>query len=531
MLLPFRSTGLVALVALTAGAAHAQTEPTAEEIKLQEQIAARTKQLGDARIAGITGVNVNGEQLSIDAVLREAIFLIGAKQIDAQVADFFIEEHLAEAIESGRDPKEFEVSDKEIEEDVARLLAEFQRKNPGISLWDAVRAQYGMDKDGYLHSRRQTILFDRVFFPGPAQNWPVITREAIMASAQGGDGKAFWENLLKASTGPDGEPRELPAFWMQLCRGWVQKQLKSWSDIRYPSDGLPADVCLQVNEAKWGTKDAFERVRNGVYTQDIERAMTEVVVREALRQELVKAGAYMSDEEFRDEFDEYRQEFDNTPFTTEVIAVNFKGYPSLEAFRQRWRLMTSFERMIKDEINDENLQAHANHYKGFFGNGSVVVDVIQFLGRDVQTGAWLPDGVSNAATRAEAAMKEIENGRSFDEVLAERGEFFTNDKDKGRLGSKSLNQLRQHLRETEFSDLLSGFSVGHFLFFDAEPRKIHGPLRGPEGYFIAKVNARVPPRGAVSIQNERTRELVRQDYVNHRFRMWADEVVAKAKVQ
>ena len=187
--------------------------------------------------------------------------------------------------------------------------------------------------------------------------------------------------------------------------------------------------------------------------------------------------------------------------------------------------------MIESEINDENLQAHADAHKDFFGNGSVMVDVIQFLARDPQTGGWLPDGLESAEARANAAMEEIKGGASFDDVLTSKGEYYVNDKDRGRLGSKSFNALRQQIRETEFSDLLNGFSIGYFLFFEAEPKQIYGPMRGPEGYYISRVNARVPARGAVSIAAERTRELVRQDYITHRFRMWAADVVNKAQVQ
>ena len=39
--------------------------------------------------------------------------------------------------------------------------------------------------------------------------------------------------------------------------------------------------------------------------------------------------------------DEYRQPYDSTPFTVEIIATRFKGYPCLEAFRSRWRLISS----------------------------------------------------------------------------------------------------------------------------------------------------------------------------------------------
>lgn len=523
-----RMTRLSVLAAVTAAAVPAQSEA---ELAIQKELNAVNDKLVEARIRSLGSLTVNGHTIPADEVLREAIFLVGAKEVEARIADFFLEEEKAAAIEGGRDPKEFEIDDAEIEQDVANLLSEFRKKNPGVSLWDAVRVQFGMDKERYMHMRKQTILFDRVFFPGPATEWPVVTREAIMASAQGGDGKAFWDNLVKASIDDEGNTRELPPFWLQLCRGWVQKQLKSWSDIRFPSDGLPPEICLQVNDQTWSTAEAFKHVRRGLYAQDVERAISEVTIRAALRLELEKAGAYLSDEEFRTLFNEYRQQYDSTPFTTEVIAVNFKGYPSLEAFRQRWRLMRSYEKMIESEITDEALQAHADKYRAFFGNGSVVVDVIQFLGRSQKTGGWVPGGIEKARKRAEKAMQEIENGAEFDTVLTTRGEYYHNDEEKGRLGSKSMNQLRQVLRENEFLDLLTGFSVGDFLFFEAEPRKVYGPLRGPDSYFVARVSARVDPRGAVTIQNERTRDLVRQDYITRRFHDWANDLVKSVDVK
>ncbi len=526
---PFLTTSSVAAQDAAAAQDPAGSQDQAE---LFRRLQARQQDLVDARIGLIQPVSINGVELSPDQIRREAVFLVGAKTVEAKIAEFFVAEQLEIAVdEEGKDPKEFEISDEEVVSGVRDAIKQFQQQNPGIEFWEAVRAQYGMDKDQFLFQRKQTVLFDKLFFPGAASNWPEITREAIMASAQGGDGKAFWENLLKASVDEQGNPRELPAFWMQLCRGWVQKQLKQWSDIRYPSDGLEAEYCLAVNDRKLETQTAFNEIKSGLFVQDLERAVTEVVVREALRQELAKNGAYLSDEEFRAEFNEYRAQYDGTPFNTEVIATAFKGYPSLEAFRQRWRLIRSFERMIEQDINDDNLQAHANEFGSFFADGQVNVDVIQIFGRNVKTGAWEPNGMARAKERADAAMAAIENEQPFDEVMAEYGEYYNNDKEKGRMGSKSLNQLRQSLRESEFTDLLLGHSVGSYLYYEAEPGHVVGPLRGPDAYYVVRVNSRTPARSAVSVADERTRELVKQDYVNHRFLQWANEVLASAEIQ
>ena len=61
--------------------------------------------------------------------------------------------------------------------------------------------------------------------------------------------------------------------------------------------------------------------------------------------------------------------------------------------------------------------------------------------------------------------------------------------------------------------------------------KVVGPLPGPDAYWVIRVNARTPSRAAPSVSDARTRELVKQDYVAYRFLQWANDVVAKAKVE
>ncbi|MCC6672477.1 MAG: hypothetical protein IT458_15540 [Planctomycetes bacterium] len=518
-----------------AAAAPAQNPAPAPATQEEQELAAKIRELETwltkNRAEGLRAVKVNGKVLPPEQVRREAIYLVGHRLVEAKIADFFMEEWMQKALAEGRKPAEFEISEAAIMKELEGAVAETRIKNPGVEFWDAVRAVTGLDKEGFLKQRRQTEVFNKVFFPGPPQKWPQITKEAIMASAQGSNGQEFWNNIEKAGVDPEGKPRELPAFWMQLCRQWVQKQLKKWSDIRYPSDGLPPEICLHVNGAVWKTNEAFEEIRPALYPQDIERAMTEVIVREAVRQDLERQGAFLNDEQFRKEFDEFRKPYDDTPFNVEVIAVAFKGYPSLEAYRQRWRLLKSYENLIAKEINDDNLGAHGETFARFFGDGATSVDVIPFMAKDVKTDAWVPFGMQEARKRAQDAFDAIANGASFDQILEQRGEFFANDQEKGRLSGKAMNQLRQSLRENEFTDLLMGYSLGTYLFFDAEVGKVMGPLRGAMGYYVARVNARTPAKGPVQVSDSRTRELVKQDYVTYRFLKYANEVMGRATIE
>jgi hypothetical protein len=317
-----------------------------------------------------------------------------------------------------------------------------------------------------------------------------------------------------------------------MMRQFVQKGLRSWSDIRYASHGLPSNVVLKVNDLEWATNDAFEFVKKGLYVQDLERAMQEVAVREALRQELIAKKVYLDDAEFMRRYDEYRQPYDSTPFTVEVIATRFKGYPCLEAFRARWRLIASYAEMIKDEITDENLQAHADKRAAFFADGQVDISLIPFQGRNPRTGAWEPGGMDRAKERCEAAFAALEKKEmTFDQALDKHTEFFSNDEKRGRLGVLPLNQLRQQLRESEFTQLLDGFSLAEFLFFEAEVGKTIGPIAGADGWFIARVNSRSPARRKIDVKIEREKELVREDFITCRFFEWANGVIGRAKFE
>jgi hypothetical protein len=530
-----RALLFTAVLAAVAGSPVLAQDVNSQLQTLRREVDKLAQDLIDERARLLTELKVNGKQLDPREVMREAVYLAGGKLVEAKVANFFILEEVKKQVESGqRRPEDFIVTDDEVIEKLAPMKAEFETKNPGVDFWEVVRSQYGLSRETFLEQRKEAELFDRVFFPGAPRNWPDITKEAIKAQTQSDQGPKFLEQLEKATEGTDekGNPKKLPDFWVNMMRQFVQKGLRSWSDIRYASNGLPADTVLKVNDLEWKTADAFDFVKKGLYVQDLERAMQEVAVREALKQELVAKGAFVSDEDFQKRYDEYRQPYDSTPFTVEVIATRFKGYPCLEAFRSRWRLISSFGDLIKADINDENLQKHANARAAFFADGQIDVSLLPFQGRNPKTGAWEPDGMAKAKTRCEALFAALEKKEmTFDQALEKHAEFFSNDEKRGRLGLLPLNQLRQQLRESEFTQLLDGFSLAEFLFFECEVGKTIGPIAGPDGWFIARINTRTPARRQIDVKNERERELVKEDYITTRFFEWAAGVIGKAKFE
>jgi hypothetical protein len=132
---------------------------------------------------------------------------------------------------------------------------------------------------------------------------------------------------------------------------------------------------------------------------------------------------------------------------------------------------------------------------------------------------------------AEVFAKLESKELTFDQALADKAEFFSQDEKKGHLGMLPLNQVKQQFRESEFTQLLDGYSVANYLFFDAEVGKTVGPIQGSDCWYVCRVNARTPARRNIDVKNERERELVREDYINHRFMEWANDVIGRARVE
>jgi len=531
---PVFASILMGATFLSSPFAAAQPDPqVAEQQRLVEEIQ-KAKDAREKIVDTLLGsIVVNGNALPADSLQRETVFLAGNNLIELKILEFLVEEWKQRMIkEEGKKEADFAVDSALVEAEIKKNLNEFAIKYPGLDFWEVVRSQTGVAKHRYLHQRTVTMVFDKVFMPGPAEQWPAITAEAIKAGANGSDGEQFWDGLKKNSKGPDGKTKEMPAFWIDMIRKMLVTQLKKWSDIKFPADGLPGDVVLEVNGRRWKTSDAFEQVKEGLFVQDMETAVSELVCREALKQALVKANAYLDPEAFRTQFAEYRKQFDSTLFNTEMIARAFKGYPTLEAFRTRWRLMKSYEDMIAQEVNDDNLQAHADAHKRFFADGNVNVDVIAFMGKDSRSGAWQPNGMIGARERAAKVLADIKAGTlTFDKALEAKGEYYLQDKERGRLGGKSYNELRRSLRESEYSDMLTGFSLGYYVFYTADVGKVLGPVKGTEAWYLVRVNSRAPAKKPVSVKDQRTRDLVKQDYLVHRFLEWSRQVLDKAKLK
>ncbi|MFQ5504275.1 MAG: hypothetical protein ACE5F1_05675 [Planctomycetota bacterium] len=472
-------------------------------------------------------LEVNGVPLDPLEIDRQMVYLVGQRLIREKLISLLIDDQIEQAIESGKKKRsDFEVLEDEVKKTIETNIESFNKQNPGKVFWEEL-AKTNTTKEEYETLTRNTILFDRIFFPGIPKQWPDITKESIIA-AGGPQGEQFFQRFEESIK----EGQVVPPLWLTICRKWVLSKMTDWSDIRYGSDGLRPEVCLSVNGREWMTVDAARLLADKIKPEDRERALVEIVLRTSLKTSLEANGAWMSNSRYKKEFEEYREPYDKTPFTVKVMAMTFKGYPTFEAFKTRWRLERSFEHMIEREINDDNLQAHLERAKAFLSDGRVSVNLIRIPAFDDSKGTWKSNGFQAAKSLATEVMRKLENkDLSFDEAMKKHSVWPEVFKDQGVLVNKSLNELRQELRETEYTDFISGFSVGETLFYDVEKGNIAGPLRGQDAYYIGHVVERIPPVGSSDLKDKNQRDLVKQDYLSHRFIQWSNEIASKTVVR
>lgn len=476
--------------------------------------------------AGQTDLTVNGTKLDPLEIQRQTVYLVGRQLLQQKLVEMIVDDQMQQQIKAGIPKATFDVINDDVSKQIQKSVTEFEKKNAGKSFWTEL-AKTGISKEEYLVLQRSTLLFDKVFFRGIPSKWPEITKEAIIASG-GQNGSDFFKKFESNVK----EGQEVPALWLQICRQWVIGKMQEWSDIKYASDGLPSDVVLSVNGQAWKTVDAARALALKVKGEDRKRALIDIALQTALRGELQKSGHWLSDEQFTKEFAEYREPYDKTPFTVKVLALTFKGYPSFEVYKARWRLERSFEHMIEKDINDDNLKAHLAKAKDFLADGRASAKIIRVPAFDDANGTWFVDGFEKARVKAESIMKAIESKEmSFDDAMKEHAAWPERYADQGTLSNKSLNELRTELKENEYTDFVQGYSVANIVFFDVKAGECVGPLRGQEGYYIALKTSMSPAMGAMSLGDKNQRDLVRQDYLSTRFLAWANEVAQRTKVR
>lgn len=488
-----------------------------------------------------------------EALKRALIYTAGSQRVNEAVVEALLADEVARRKAAGDDLAHTEIVAADLDAQVLTMKADFEAKNPEIDFWTVVGSM-GHDETSYREEMRRMLLVDRLFFPQDPDKWPIELLKEIFAptepAAPAAEGEAAFPvmSVYEQTVQPTldalraahekGEELELGGFLMQyVLRPGVMQWLLGKAEVTEPFRGLPAGLALRVNGHDFTTDELLGRAARMVGPVELERAKMLVDVIWKVEAALEEKGALLAPEQALERIALEREEYRQSPISYEQMMLQFLGFPSMEVFHHYYLLRQSYRDVLGDPT-PEQLAAHADARRQFLAQGKIDAEVIYFAARDMTTGLYprTGDPFGDAEKRARRAGAELAAGADWDATLVANCDL--PDKypgsqpgmpvpNRGRFGALPRNQVRDFLGENDYLEFLYGASIADRIFFDAQPGTIYGPVMGPTGWAIYKVNQRLDPESEFDpANNERHNYLVNDDYLNVKFFAFVDEVMA-----
>ncbi|MEX1025709.1 MAG: peptidyl-prolyl cis-trans isomerase [Planctomycetota bacterium] len=519
--------------------------------------AART----DAEILG-EPIVVNGETISHNAIKRHlALGSLGQPYIQNLKLKAYMDEEIARRETAGEDVSRYQVTAEDVQAAIDEAQANVEKEYPGQNL--KLEDVLPMRPSNFEDQVRQTQRFDRMFLPENPNEFPAITKMALEAGANGAallqqltDG---WDDrMARIEAGEDVQPDpQSKNFLTMLLRQLVIKYLDDNAEVEAPETGLPDHLALRVNGQDIHVDTIWQMIRDQVTPQAVEDSRSWLVnttlARQALESVEVPAGegestsAWLTDEEFAAAYEAHSGPYKASPFSVEMIAVQFKKFPSVNDYRLYFRITESFKRMIQDEMTDEALLAHGkSRTNQIVAQAKVDVDVLLCSAYDFKNKTWKENGWEAARREAIQVAEALTKGdKTFDELLEEHSDYYDPPiaesqreqlqpgqlNDKGRFRGVSRNDLLQKTFESDFSIFLNGNSIADEIFFEMEVGKIGGPWRGQNGWYIARLNKRIPAARTLNPSDPSERSLLEQEFIASRLNDYVQTLYDGAKIQ
>jgi len=459
----------------------------------------------------------------------------GANRINQVVVGALVQAERERRIADGDDAGLYEISKEEMDAHLETLKSNMLQKDPTADFWEQVAAT-GHTEESYRNEARNVMLIDRLLFPSNPEEWREDQLAEIFQKDQPnsmydsmvvGTRKAFEESWAK------GERFKVDESMLQMIlRPYFMRWLWEQAEIKYPFDGLAEGVALQINGNDFTTADLIAKMDLLVGPVERDRASLLVKILAAAEAKLSETGSLISNADALARIAEEKVEYENSPISYEMVALQFLGYPSMEIYNQVYRLKQSFKDTLLGEdgkYNQEAMMANAAARNNFLGDGQADCEVILLSARSMATGRYAMEGdpFAEAAVRAQEAAAELAAGTSWEETLMKYSDLPESvpgapagapKPNRGRFGAQRYNPLKEFLGENEFVEFLYGVSVADQIFFDAEPGKIYGPVSGCTGSYIFKLNKFAAPVKVLDPENdERHKYLVESDYLNSEF--------------
>ncbi len=443
------------------------------------------------------------------------------------------DEELSRRVAAGESAQDFAVTEEEIEESIQEQEAQIREQFPSgdVTLEDLV------PETEKLPERVKLIeLFNKLFLPDDVTKFPPATVDALDRTEPT---RALLEQLRA-----EGQEREGNPFLDGLLFQEIHKYLEETSDIQDGED-LPVELALRVNGEDVRVDDLWKEIESRVSPVDVRKAKQWIVNMRLLREDLEQDHLWLDPEAALAKYKEHSDPYKDQMFSQENIALAFKHYPSLRAYRDFRRAYDSFRQKIQAELTPENLKTFADkRTRALIGQSLIDVDVILLSAYDFKAQRWKPDGWREAKRRAQETAQAIAADPSkWDEILEKNSDFYDapvpasmqgqenpDRKDKGRFRSKTRNPFMGLLEESEYWQFLNGKTIADFVCFEQQVGTIANPIRGPYGYYIPRLLRRTAAPPSASLSEADLLDMADQDYTTLRMSEHVQELIRRNEV-
>lgn len=489
-------------------------------------------------------VTVDGKAIPEIELKRFLALGLGSKQVENAKYAIILKEELERRKSAGEDVARFVPTDADLEAEVARQKKDFLLKYPTLDFPTEVGRAF-LSLELWKEGARQTILFDRLFIPDNPEQWPPLTREALLGEGGPGwfeDAMTSYQTRLKKMQ--DEGLSELPPddpIWVEYLRSVVLETLAKFSEADTNPQRMPPGVLALVDGKPIMIEDIYKQIRPYLTPDIVADARKFLAMRALMEDDLGKKGVLISRTEFETVF-EPGKEWNDTISRFQMLGLQVMGFPSMEAYFDHTRLTMSFKKTLEEELkSDDKISGMLAHTNAITAAAKADCEVIMTSAYDDANVRWKPEGWQQAEARAKAIKKELDGGADWGKTLELKSEFWDPPmpdtgpdkpqfgfKFKGRWGPKTRNEFLGYLNESEYRAFLDGGTITDLVFFKQKVGTVEGPTKGVRGYYITNLKSTTPPVKPLDIKTPQHRDLIVQYYVRDKFNAWAKELLAKA---
>ena|SRR5690349_13791879 len=205
------------------------------------------------------------------------------------------------------------------------------------------------------------------------------------------------------------------------------------------------------------------------------------------------------------------------------------------------QLQRSYRKLIKDDIaTDAPMMPYLQRANMIAGAAKIDAEVILASAYDFPNSRWKVDGWKSAEAKAKELKAKLDAGTDWGDTLELYSEFWDPPMPevgqkpqfgfnfKGRFGLQTRNQLAGDLLESDYSIFLNGKCVADEIFFEQKGGTISDVMKGPRGYYIARVNSRTPATAGLNLAAAPNREFLVNYVCMQRFGAYARQLLTDA---